>query len=383
MSREQTIAEIDHLLLQGDLGRAEALLRSIRWGAPHWPPALRQQALISLIKGEYKPALASLTRLAAEGDMEDAAWLAVAEYYAGQPEPAFTAAIFFGQLAIERLRRSPYMDYPIEVTIETLTVCNASCTFCPYPTLERRGEKMGDALIDKILGDLEAIPRELPFGISPFKVNDPLIDKRIFDICRQINRRLPNARPRLFTNGSPLTDAIIGRVAEIDHLQHLWISLNEFEAEAYQSVMGLPLARTLARMDRLHQAVESGHFPHPVIVSRVRDRSAKDMAFVDFVRQRYPRFSLSVMPYASWAGQIESSETLAPPPTGCGRWFELSIMSTGQVALCCMDGEGKHVIGDVSKDNALAIYNSPSYRRLRQDTVTRLEADFPCNQCFM
>jgi hypothetical protein len=136
-------------------------------------------------------------------------------------------------------------------------------------------------------------------------------------------------------------------------------------------------------MDRLHRAVETGAFPHPVTVSRVRDRSPRDQAFVEFVQQRYPRFSPSVTPYASWAGQIETTEPLATPPTGCSRWFELSIMSTGEVALCCMDGEGKHVIGDVSKTNALSIYNAPPYRKLRQDTVTRLDAGIPCNQCFL
>lgn len=379
--REQVVANVDRLLLQGDLARAEALLRSIRWGAPQWPPALRRLALIAMIRHDDMPALASLERLAKAGDAEDAAWLATARRYAGQPTLALTAAIFHGQLLIERLRRSPYMDYPCEVTIETLTACNAACSFCPYPQLARRGKKMPDALIDKILGELEAIPQTLPFGVSPFKVNDPLIDKRIFDICRKINRRLPAARLRLFTNGSPLTDAIIGRIAEVERLQHLWISLNEFEAAAYQQVMGLPLERTLARMDRLHEAVTAGRFPHPVIVSRVRDRSPADDAFTAFARQRYPQFSVSLLPYASWAGQIASKETLAPPPTGCGRWFELSILSTGQVVLCCMDGEGRHVIGDVSTDNALAIYNSPAYRRLRQDVATRLEAGFPCTAC--
>lgn len=380
--REQMVADVDRLLLQGELARAEALLRSIRWGAPQWPPALRRQALISMLRHDYAPALASLARLAETGNAEDSAWLASARHYAGQTALALTAEIFHGQLFVERLRRSPYMDYPSEVTIETLSVCNAACGFCPYPRLERRGERMPDALIDKIIGELEAIPQTLPFGVSPFKVNDPLIDKRIFDICRQINRRLPGARPRLFTNGSPLTDAIIDRIAAVERLQHLWISLNEFEAATYRQVMGLPLERTLARMDRLHEAVASGRFPHPVIVSRVRHRSPADEAFVAFVRQRYPRFSISVMPYASWAGQIDSQETLAPPPTGCGRWFELSIMSTGRVALCCMDGEGRHVIGDVSTDNTLAIYNNPAYRRLRQDVATRLEADFPCTACF-
>lgn len=383
MPHARTIAEIENLLLQGDLVRAETLLRSIRWSAMHSLPAQRLQALLWLLKGESAAALNAFSRLAASGEAENMAWQATAQRHAGQASTALSATSFLNQLPIERLRHSPYMDYPIEVTIETLTVCNAHCSFCPYPTLERRGERMGDALIDKIIGDLEAIPRTLPFGISPFKVNDPLLDKRIFDICRRINRRLPNARPRLFTNGSPLTDTMIGRIAQIEHLQHLWISLNEIEAGNYQRVMGLPLERTLLRMDQLHRAVEAGHFPHPVIVSRVRDGGPADEAFVAFVQQRYPRFAIAVMPYASWAGQIASAERLAIPATGCVRWFELSIMATGQVALCCMDGEGKHPIGNVAHDNALAIYNAPSYRKLRQDTVSRLDAGFPCNQCFL
>ena len=382
MPLNQTFARIESCLHRGELTLAEQLLHSIRWSTLNSPPAHRLHALLWQLQGKTEAALKAFSRLAQEKDTEGAAWLAVAQYYAAQPGVTLTAPIFFGQLAVERLRRSPYMDYPLEVHIETLTSCNATCSFCPYPTLDRIGTKMSDALIDRIIGDLEAIPRTLSFGISPFKVNDPLIDKRIFDVCAQINRRLPNARPRLFTNGSPLTDAIIERVARNERLQNLWISLNEIEPETYQTVMGLPLARTLKCMDRLHCAVEAGRFTHPVIVSRVRDCGPADDAFVAFVQQRYPRFSTSVMPYASWAGQIVTAETLAIPPTGCGRWFELSIMSTGQVALCCMDGEGKHVIGNVTTENALAIYNQASYRRLRQDTATRLGAGSPCDRCF-
>jgi hypothetical protein len=37
------------------------------------------------------------------------------------------------------------MDFPTEVTIETQAICNAACTFCTYPTMERKGNKMPDA----------------------------------------------------------------------------------------------------------------------------------------------------------------------------------------------------------------------------------------------
>src|SRR5262249_47912810 len=80
---------------------------------------------------------------------------------------------FSAQVDLARLRRSPYLDYPQEVHIETLAMCNASCTFCPYPTMERQGDRMSDALIDKIIDDLTKIPQNIRFNIAPFKVNEP------------------------------------------------------------------------------------------------------------------------------------------------------------------------------------------------------------------
>src|SRR5688572_20298176 len=54
----------------------------------------------------------------------------------------------------ERLRTSRHMGYPYLVHLETLASCNAACGFCPYPTLERKGTRMPDDLIEKIIGDL-------------------------------------------------------------------------------------------------------------------------------------------------------------------------------------------------------------------------------------
>ena len=54
------------------------------------------------------------------------------------------------QVELAKIRRSPYLDYPQEVHIETLALCNAKCSFCPYPTMDRQGDRMPDELIDKI-----------------------------------------------------------------------------------------------------------------------------------------------------------------------------------------------------------------------------------------
>src|SRR5215470_12137728 len=224
------------------------------------------------------------------GNAEAGLWLGILQEFSTHPPGTVPIKDFPSQIELARLRRSPYLDYPQEVHIETLAMCNASCTFCPYPTMERQGDRMSDALIDKIIDDPTKIPQHVPFNIAPFKVNEPFLDKRIFGVCAKINERLPNAQLRLFTNGSPLTDAILEKVALVKNVTHLWISLNECEAEAYEKLMDLPLDRALARLDKLHELVTKGSFPHTVTVSRVMDGGERDQVFYNFVRQRYPAF---------------------------------------------------------------------------------------------
>lgn len=282
---------------------------------------------------------------------------------------------------VDGLRESSYMNFPREVAIETMAVCNAACVFCPYPDMERKGDKMSDALIDKILYDLEDIPRSLPFIISPFKVNDPLLDVRLFDILERCNERLPNAALRLFTNGSPLTEKHLHRLRSIRGVEHLWISLNHHVPERYQEIMKLPWKRTIEKLELVHRMKAAAEFDLPVLVSRVCDGSADDQAFVDFLRDKFPLFQVALVPQSEWLGQVEGllgSNKIQP--VGCGRWFELSIAATGQVAFCCMDGSVEYPVGDTATTHVLDIYNSPGYRMYREKFATRLDGT-PCRVC--
>jgi hypothetical protein len=127
--------------------------------------------------------------------------------------------------------------------------------------------------------------------------------------------------------------------------------------------------------------VRDKRFPHPVQISRVTDGSARDEAFLSFVQQRYPLFKPFMIGGGNWSGQVDFATERRVPPAGCFRWFELSIMASGKVALCCMDGEGKHVIGDVNTQSVLEVYNSAGYRKMRQFTFSRKAAAAPCDSC--
>lgn len=279
-----------------------------------------------------------------------------------------------------RLRHSSYINYPAHVHLETFAQCNAACNFCPYPSLDRKGARMSDDLIEKIVCDLEDIPRSHLFQLSPFKVNEPFLDHRILDLLEMFQARLPNASITLTTNASPLTLKILNRLAAFPQIGYLWISFNDHRQVEYETTMQLPYRHTIEQLNLIHVEKSAGRFPPRVVLSRVGDLSTTDRDFVQWVKSTYPLFEVSIFSRGEWLGQVATNNNSFPPNIGCIRWFDLSITATGVVALCCMDGKAEYPIGDVGKKHLLEIYNQSDYRRLRADTSSRLKVE-PCRRC--
>jgi hypothetical protein len=277
-----------------------------------------------------------------------------------------------------RAKASRYMDFPYCVHLETVTRCSADCTFCPYGTLARKGTRMSDELVAKVLDDLAAIPRDLPFTFFPFKVSDPFSEPRLFPLLATVNDRLPNARICLITNGIGVTERRFAEVAQLRNVCALCISLNDHRAAPYESLMRLPLARVLERLDAIHAMVDEP--PFPIALTRVGDGSAVDDEWLAFCRARYPRFHAALHPRMDWVGAIKDFAVPETPDLPCLRWFDVSISSTGVVALCCADGEGRYPIGDVRTSSVLEVYNAPAFRRLRETVLSRRDVS-PCNGC--
>lgn len=276
------------------------------------------------------------------------------------------------------MNRADYLDQPFEVSIETLALCNARCTFCPYPTLERKGERMSSKLIFRLLGEMSRF--EKPFFFSPFKVNEPLLDSRFIGICQTFNEATNIGRLRLFTNGSALTPQKIASIAKLRRVEHLWISLNSHVAEDYETLMGLNFDNTVRKLDALHLEKEADQFWQSVVISKVaEDDSNKNLQFVLYCTSRWPLFRPVIIKRDGWLGYVEPSNTLVPQK-GCVRWFELSVMANGKVALCCMDGTGEFAIGDITTSSLLDVYNAPHWRERREYGVKRQQYE-PCQRC--
>lgn len=290
--------------------------------------------------------------------------------------------------------RTHYLDQPREVSFETLALCNAACVFCPYPTLTRKGTELPTTVIYRLIDQMATWQK--PFFVSPFKVNEPLLDPRLNEICYDIESHCPEATLRLFTNGQPLTERHLAWIAGLRHLDCLWISLNSTDAQEYGERMKCSYTMIQNKLDLLHSWMKDGRFSHPVTVSRVmtghsvqdylfmgeRGSVIGDTADVKFrtdVRKRWPLFNSFLIKQDSWIGYVEPSDPRVPQ-TACARWFELNITATGKAVLCCMDGEEKYVVGDCVQQSLLEIYNQPVLRDRRLHALTREGID-PCQGC--
>ncbi len=376
---------------------------------PHTSPLEEKMASVSLVadaakEGELATEYIELASvMLQEGRIDEAATSLMAAQFHARPEMQKPIAQEVrrlvemvpdrGGILTEHAQflsmKKKYSEYPSVVQMETLSTCNAACLFCPYPVMERKGEKMPDELLNKLLCDLKDIPRDHQFTLAFHHISEPFLDKRFKANVEWCQVHVPNANITVTTNGSALNEANIRFLLSAQNVRDIQISFNDHRSEEYTFAMKLPYDRTLANIDRLHELMAE-YDRTPVTVRRVGDGSQADSDFVSFCRDRWPQFNAVSKKAKNFLGQIEQGPSGQPienltysevPISGCAQWFQMIITSSGKLAACCFDGKAEWIIGDVSGRHLLEVYNSEGMRKFRQEIGTRLEAPEPCRSC--
>ncbi len=279
-----------------------------------------------------------------------------------------------------------YRDYPLEVAIETTGRCNARCVFCPHQELERKNGYMSDAMFARVIDQLKEIPKTHYFYLSPFKVNEPLMDKQIFKRIDIINEQLPNAYIRIFSNFNMVTDEHAKRIGLIKNLSDIDISLNSLDPDEYEALMRLDLNRTKQGVYRLLEYISRIGLDmqtQKIALSRVSQSPETDQAYVQAFYEEFKDYLDYVEPRITlrqeWIDFMPSEAPLFQDQP-CARWADINICCDGVVAFCCMDGKAAYPWGDIMEKPALEIFNQPEYRRLREECPNKWEVT-PCRFC--
>ncbi|MGF1448645.1 MAG: radical SAM/SPASM domain-containing protein [Opitutales bacterium] len=276
------------------------------------------------------------------------------------------------------LEANHWLDFPMIVSIETYSKCNAACSFCPYTELERHGARLAPEKVKSLLDQVAAFEVH-PERLTLCRVNEPLLDRRIFDYLEYAQSVLPTTTLCLFSNGQALTPEVIERLNHIKQFKNLNVSFNEHDPEIYHKVMGLDYSKTLPRLDALFSQREAGELNFGLSISRVGTSDAQDDAFLDWCRQRWPGVPAQSLARMTWVG-TETGEIVQAPRAGCTQWFSLHVLADGSCAFCCIDGFGSGTPQHVDEHTLLEIYNTPAKRRMRERETFRTEVE-GCAQC--
>lgn len=280
--------------------------------------------------------------------------------------------------------------FPKYIMIQTSSVCNAACSFCPYPETKHLVPQgvMSEELFAKVTDECKNYPHIE--RIMPYLMNEPLTDKQIANRINIIKNNNPKAWVHFLSNAALLDAKMTDKILDSE-LDQICFSVYGINPDAYGKVMGLDFNKVLNNI--LHfkkEADKRGKPNHYVMITFFKwdflgeKEAAEAISF--WQKQGITEISVFDGPI-SRAGNVEKIQgPIKEKVCGCNSiWTEdmVHILYNGDVVLCCMDWKRETVVGNVLDDSIYDIWHSEKYRQLRSKVLglAKSEPDFLCKRC--
>jgi wyosine [tRNA(Phe)-imidazoG37] synthetase (radical SAM superfamily) len=281
-------------------------------------------------------------------------------------EPEF--GIPFLQKTISDIKRCSLVKFPRIVQVETTNVCNAECVMCPHSFLKRAATNMDFGLFKKIVDECAGHQRQMEY-FYPFLNGELFLTPHWQEYLSYARVKLAHTKIGIFTNGSLLDEKNITLLLEI---QPDWINIS-FEGtskEAYENIRRKlnfnqvedNIIKLINKRKQLHKKL-----PRVTIsIIRMQDNEKDLKGFVSKWKKIVDK--VTVHGYSNWAGAITDKtiqiKTLARKP--CYRlWTNLVVLANGDACLCCLDYEGKVLLGNLSQEAIVQVWQGARIEEIR------------------
>lgn len=373
---------IEQLIDQHEFDEARIYANQLLLSTPADPAVYALLANIELNSGNVSVARRYMLEAIRSSPDSDVAKENLA--YLDSVEIQSTDYVYMQQWFVWRIQ---HLDYPRAINVETVGRCNAKCNFCPHPELDRKFDSMSDKLFEKIVREASTFPPNRFNGFAVHSVNEPFMDRKIFDRLALINEIVPQASISITTNMNVMPPRFFERIRRIRNISQWNVSFNSAEKREYEETMRIDFDRTVANVKRLlHENRESPFVAAPITFSRVGTSAAQNTQFVtecealfsEFVRGK--DFQTLLLGKANWLGDVTDISPFFHGSDPCHQWVNFTVHCNGIVPHCCVDAKQRFPFGDVNKQSILEIYNGPHWRNLRQNVSGR-DVVYPCNTC--
>ncbi len=239
------------------------------------------------------------------------------------------------------MKFSKTISLPPALTIETHNLCNRKCWFCKHGTFNKKESTnwMSWDLITRIVQNL----KDYNFSgrLSWYRINEPLLDRRIFEIVTYSRKELPNSFLSILTNGDLLTPQ------KLDALFNAGI--NSVGVSIYDDIS--------------YRKFQLEAFSRCVLLDR---RPKKEGSFVE-----------------SRGGNIKVENVFDKKNQNCFRPSTMmNVLANGDVVLCCADFYAEVKVGSLRHQRIETVWAGPLLKKYRKTLEEQGRTTLAlCSQC--
>lgn len=265
-------------------------------------------------------------------------------------------------------------DFPDVVRIEPAGVCNFKCTHCP---IGREGGHRVILPFEKFVDYFDSLPK-VPRVLILYHGGEPLLNKHL-------ERMIDYAKERgvfhiaFNTNASMLT--VHRDLSRVDELR---VSFDGASPEEND------LIRTNSHFNldalRVKDLALSDRRPKQIVIYNVRKNSNTPAIYLREYFKDVPGVSFRGERMRTWArlNRDKAVPKINPyfeKPDFCQALFEtFTILSTGDVPMCCEDLQGEDIIGNVNTNSPQDLWERMEERR---QAFSKREYPKLCQSCWI
>jgi len=286
------------------------------------------------------------------------------------------------------LQKNISFEFPLRLNIEPTNFCNLSCSMCPRE-LNRSFGYMDINLFQKIIDESILYGKRLIITIN--KDGEPLLHPELPQMIQYAKDKKAAHKINFYTNGILLTeDNSLGLIKS--GLDTIHISIDAFTKETYKKVKNSEkldaVEENVKRLVALKKKLQS---KTPFVVVKIIHTPDTQDEIKPF-RNKWKGIAdfIEIGEYHDWDGTLNSSIQFNPNKQSDGinrypctfLWYNPVILWDGKVTTCCVDYQGKGIIGDVKKDSLANIWQGDKLQKIRWAHLEDRYNDVPlCNKC--
>ncbi|MFA5878123.1 MAG: radical SAM protein [Candidatus Staskawiczbacteria bacterium] len=266
------------------------------------------------------------------------------------------------------------------ITIETTNLCPAHCVMCPREFYTRKLGIMDMDLFKKIIDEASRLGVKT---VDTCAFGDPFTDNLLFERCRYVREKMPDAKIYTSSNCFLLTPDKHNDV--IKYIDILKISFYGMTKEIYEKIhrgslkFEKTLNNVLSFLDKTNNLKKK---PYTIGLLTLVDENKNEME--DWINFWEPKLDEVYvwMPH-NFGGTKKYREIDRKNQKTCGRPLvgPPYIHVDGKVGVCCFDFNAQLIIGDIRKQTLEEIFHSKPYLRIKKAHETGNFEGYLCKNC--